>query len=183
MKIQKLAKAIKKSKHLQVVNAVNEEGEAFQMVGYLGNLYKIHNMPQLNDIQMLTFLGMDKEDKGKLNYQVIDTKSSMYYDYCPGEEPVFWRTLLCDPEVKAFWKSNGDDGEIVFTMVDSFDLSDITGGTQAFLRGNKNDRYIAIKEGMFLKALLPVLEVSTDGRIEELEFELKLLKGENRSGN
>lgn len=176
MKTGKLVKAIKKSKHLQVVKAVDENGAIFQMVGYAGNLYRIENMPILNDIQMLTFLGMAKEDKGSLNYQEIDTQSKMFHDYYPGEKPVHWRTLMSDPDLKAFWEEEGTECVPEFVSVDSFELADITGSTQAFFRGNENDMYIAIKEGLLLKALLPVREVEVDGRLESLELERKLLE-------
>ena len=46
------------------------------------------------------------------------------------------------------------------------------------MAGKTDEEIVATRE-----AAIKVLEVSTDGRIEELEFELKLLKGENRSGN
>ena len=53
---------------MQVINTADGSGEVFQMVGYVGNLYRVENMTLLNDIQMLTFLGMEKEDKGSLNF-------------------------------------------------------------------------------------------------------------------
>ena len=176
MQTSKLAKAIKKSKHLQVVNAVDENGELFQLVGYAGNLYRIENMPMLNDVQMLTFLGMEKEDKGSLNYQESNFKGKLYYDDYPGEKQLHWSVLASDPELTAFWPDDISDSDIAFGMTDSFGLAGLTGSTRAFMRKFGDIKYIAIKDGMFLRALLAPQKVSVERLIERIDHERRLLE-------
>lgn len=175
MKISQLAKAIKKSKQIMVVNTADSSGEMFQMVGYAGNLYRVDNMPILNDVQMLTFLGMEKSDKGSLNYQEKHRVGDMFQDDCPGEEQMFWHVLASDPDLVVLWPAGTNGGKVVFAMTESFMLAGISGSTRAFLRTDGDTTYIAIKEGMFLKALLVEQGVTVERLLDNLDNERKLL--------
>lgn len=181
MKISNLAKAIKSNKQLNVLTTADSNGEMFQMIGYAGNLYRINNMPILNDVQMLTFLGMAKEDKGKLNYKEQTLTHDIFLDDYVGEEQMFWSTLASDHEITVFWSVALNNDEVVFAMSDSFGLADVTGSTRAFLRKSKHMTYIAIKEGMFLKALIVPQEVTVERLLERLDRERKLLERAKRN--
>lgn len=176
VEMSKLKKAIKKHKNMMVVNTADSSGELFQMVGYNGNLYRVDNMPILNDVQMLTFLGMEKADKGSLNYKESNVLGNMFQDDCPGEEQLFFNILMSDPELVAFWPSGISGGEVVFSMAESFLLAGMTGNTRAFLRKDNNLTCIAIKEGMFLKALLVPQDVTVETLLDTLDNERMILE-------
>ena len=176
MKISKLAAAIKKSKHMQVINTADGSGEVFQMVGYVGNLYRVENMPLLNDIQMLTFLGMEKEDKGSLNFMQQKIGGEIFHDDYTGEVQLHWSALVSDPELTVFWPDDISNSTVLFGKTESLSLAGITGSTRAFLRADENGTYIAIKEGMLLKALLAPQKVEAARLIERLDHERKLLE-------
>ena len=176
VEMSKLKKAIKKHKNMMVVNTADSSGEMFQMVGYNGNLYRVDNMPILNDVQMLTFLGMEKTDKGSLNYQEKDLLGDMFQDDCPGEEQMFWNVLMSDSELVMLWPAGTNDGKVVFAVSESFQLAGISGSTRVFLRKYRDNTYIAIKEGMFLKALLVPQDVTVGMLLDNLDNERKILE-------
>lgn len=179
MEIKRVAKMIKKTRTLRVITTCDGSGTVFQLVGDGRAYYRIENMPVMKKLSMFTFLGLEDEID-KLDYHETEKyeqeEAEIYQDYFEDEKIMIGRGLLCAAGVRML--RDGDDiwnDTIVFTDKELLWPIKIDGDTEECLRVDGDERVIAVKSGMLLKALLPVMEINPDVYIHKLQEETRMM--------
>lgn len=163
MKISKLFALMKRRKRIVVM-----QGKTAQWVGDGVSLYPIYNLPKLSERTMQTILDINDDAWDKFTFDEYDVMRVSEDDFSEGQID------LQPMEIMLHWKGSDliplyGGGRIYFIMAKY--LKPFTDAILLSYSWRKDEKVIAVNEGMLLSALIVPVEV-TDPVFRETLYRL-----------